>query len=73
MIALPSLQDALTTLRFHNKTLPGTFDAELLADIEGEAARRMLALIAPPDAAGVILLSFPISHPLHLHGLLLNA
>lgn len=45
-------QDALTTLRFHSKPLPGRFDTELLADIEREATHRMLALIAPDDTAG---------------------
>jgi hypothetical protein len=47
-----TLQDALTTLRFHQKPLPGTFDTALLDDIEREAARRMLALVAPEDTAG---------------------
>jgi hypothetical protein len=51
-LATPTLQDALTTLRFHQKPLPGTFDTALLDDIEREAARRMLALVAPEDAAG---------------------
>jgi len=43
------VQDALTTLRFHGKPLPGRFDDALLDGIEREAARRMLAMIAPAD------------------------
>lgn len=51
-VAFVELHDALTTLKFHGKPLPGSFDDQLLIDIEKEATQRMLGMIAPPLPEG---------------------